>query len=187
MTKKILDFINKCEKWKVEIKELHWSAKNMSQHELCDDIASSISDFEDLVSEVEQSISGKFKNGDLKPDKAEKIGIKEFVEEIISSSQEFLKELEKMGDKYIGIKSECESFIGDMQRKLYLVNFTLKEELKSRLKTKINESMPKNLANHDEVDKFIGRRPKTMKARINQIYRIVKKYGIDSKVYHDKN
>lgn len=187
MTKKILDFINKCEKWKVEIKELHWSAKNMSQHELCDDIASSISDFEDLVSEVEQSISGKFKNGDLKPDKAEKIGIKEFVEEIISSSQEFLKELEKMGDKYIGIKSECESFIGDMQRKLYLVNFTLKEELKNRLKAKINESMPKNLANHDEVDKFIGRRPKTMKARINQIYRIVKKYGIDSKVYHDEN
>ena len=47
--------------------------------------------------------------------------------------------------------------------------------------------MPKNLANHDEVDKFMGRKPKSIKARINQVYRIVKKYGIDSKVYHDEN
>ena len=31
----------------------------------------------------------------------------------------------------------------------------------------------------------MGRRPKTIKARINQIYRIVKRYGIDSKLYHD--
>ena len=126
MNSKILDYINKCEKWKVEIKENHWAANSLSQHELCDDIASSISDFEDLVSEVEQSISGKFKNGDLKPDKAEKIELKAFVEEVISSSQDFLKELDNMGENYIGIKSECESFIGDMQRKLYLVNFTLK-------------------------------------------------------------
>lgn len=187
MNSKILDYINKCEKWKVEIKENHWAANSLSQHELCDDIASSISDFEDLVSEVEQSISGKFKNGDLKPDKAEKIELKAFVEEVISSSQDFLKELDNMGENYIGIKSECESFIGDMQRKLYLVNFTLKEELKERLKAKINESMPKNLSRHDEVDKFMGRKPKSIKARINQIYRIVKKYGIDSKVYHDEN
>ena len=187
MNSKILDYINKCEKWKVEIKENHWAANSLSQHELCDDIASSISDFEDLVSEVEQSISGKFKNGDLKPDKAEKIELKAFVEEVISSSQDFLKDLEGMGENYIGIKSECESFIGDMQRKLYLVNFTLKEELKERLKAKINESMPKNLSRHDEVDKFMGRKPKSIKARINQIYRIVKKYGIDSKVYHDEN
>lgn len=187
MNKTILNFINKCEKWKVEIKENHWAANSLSQHELCDDIASEISDFEDLVSEVEQSISGKFKNGELNPEKAERVELKPFVEEIISSSQEFLKELGDMGEKYIGIKSECEAFIGTMQRKLYLVNFTLKEELKNRLREKINESMPKNLSRHDEVDKFMGRKPKSMKARINQIYRIVKKYGIDSKVYHDES
>ena len=32
----------------------------------------------------------------------------------------------------------------------------------------------------------MGRRPKTIKARINQIYRIVKKYGIDSRKYSDE-
>ena len=185
MNSKILSFVNKCESWKVEIKELHWAAKNLSQHKLCDDIASAISDFEDLVSEVEQSISGKIELNTLNPDKASETNLKDFVEDVISSSKDFLKELEGMGEQYIGIKSECESFIGTMQRNLYLVNFTMKEELKARLKAKINESMPKSLNRHDEVDKFMGRKPKSIKARINQIYRIVKKYGIDSRKYND--
>ena len=187
MNKKILNYINSCEEWKLAIKQLHWDSSNLSQHELCDDIASSISDFEDLVSEVEQSMSGKLKVNSLNPKEYKITSLKSFVEDVISASKDFLKELDGMGEDYIGIKSECESFIGDMQRKLYLVNFTLKEELKERLKAKINESMPKNLSRHDEVDKFMGRKPKSIKARINQIYRIVKKYGIDSKVYHDEN
>lgn len=189
MNKNILNYIEECEAWKVAIKNLHWSAKNMSQHELCDDIADEISNFEDLVSEVEQSISGKIELNGFKPKSYKIVSLKSFVEDVISSSQEFLKRLGKMGDRYIGIKSECESFIGVMQRKLYLVNFTLKEELKRRLRDKINESMPKNPMNvgDDGFDKFMGRRPKSIKARINQIYKIVKKYGIDSRKYNDEH
>lgn len=187
MNKNILNYIEECEGWKVGIKNLHWSADNMSQHELCDDIADEISNFEDLVSEIEQSISGKIKLNGFTPKSYKITSLKSFVEDVISASKSFLKELEGMGEKYIGIKSECETFIGTMQRKLYLVNFTLKEELKKRLRDKINESRPKNLANTVDVDKFMGRRPKTVKARINQIYRIVKKYGIDSRKYHDES
>ncbi len=187
MNKNILNYIEECEGWKVGIKNLHWSADNMSQHELCDDIADEISNFEDLVSEIEQSISGKIKLNGFTPKSYKITSLKSFVEDVISASKSFLKELEGMGEKYIGIKSECETFIGTMQRKLYLVNFTLKEELKKRLRDKINESRPKNLANTVDVDKFMGRRPKTVKARINQIYRIVKKYGIDSRKYNDES
>ena len=186
MNKNILNYIEECEGWKVGIKNLHWSADNMSQHELCDDIADEISNFEDLVSEIEQSISGKIKLNGFTPKSYKITSLKSFVEDVISASKSFLNELEGMGEKYIGIKSECETFIGTMQRKLYLVNFTLKEELKKRLRDKINESRPKNLANIEDVEKFMGRRPKTVKARINQIYRIVKKYGIDSRKYHDE-
>ena len=186
MNKNILNYIEECEAWKVGIKNLHWSADNMSQHELCDDIADEISNFEDLVSEVEQSISGKIKLNGFTPKSYKITSLKSFVEDVISATQSFLKELEGMGEKYVGIKSECETFIGTMQRKLYLVNFTLKEELKKRLRDKVNESRPKNLANTEDVEKFMGRRPKTIKARINQIYRIVKKYGIDSRKYHDE-
>ena len=185
MNKKVLDFVNKLEGYKTAIKQLHWDAKNMSQHELCDDIADSIAEFQDTVSEVEQSITGKLKVNSLKPTEYKIKDLKSFVEDVLDAANSFYKEVKDMGDTYVGMASDCESFLSDMQRKLYLVNFTLKEELKERLRGKINESMPKNLANHDEVDKFMGRRPKTMKARINQIYRIVKRYGIDSKLYHD--
>ena len=189
MNKNILKYIEQCEGWKVGIKNLHWSADNMSQHELCDDIASEISDFEDLVSEVEQSISGKIKLNGFTPKSYKIVSLKSFVEDVISASQDFLKKLDGMGNKYIGIKSECETFIGTMQRKLYLVNFTLKEELKRRLRNRINESMPKNPMKVDDggFDKFMGRRPKSIKARINQIYKIVKKYGIDSRSYNDEH
>ena len=187
MNKKVLDFVNKLEGYKTAIKQLHWDAKNMSQHELCDDIADSIAEFQDTVSEVEQSITGKLKVNSLKPTEYKIKDLKSFVQDVLDETNTFYKEVKDMGDTYVGMASDCESFLSDMQRKLYLVNFTLKEELKERLKAKINESMPKNLANHDEVDKFIGRKPKSIKARINQVYRIVKKYGIDSKIYHDEN
>ena len=112
----------------------------MSQHELCDDIASSISDFEDLVSEVEQSISGKLPLNQLKGTDYNVTSLKGFVEDVIKDAKSFLKELESEDDDYIGMRSDCESFLSDMQRNLYLVNFTLKEEMMNRLKERINES-----------------------------------------------
>ena len=189
MDKSVLAFIEKLELFKTKIKALHWDSNSLSQHELCDDIAERIADFQDQVSEVEQSISGKLPKEMFKPSNQEygEVGtLKEFVENVIEHTNTFYKKLESKGDKYIGMRSDCESFLSDMQRKLYLVNFTLKEELKKRLRDKINESRPKNLANTEDVEKFMGRRPKTIKARINQIYRIVKKYGIDSRKYHDE-
>ena len=154
MNKVILNYIEKCENWKVNIKSLHWSASNLSQHKLCDDIASAISDFEDSVSEVEQSISGKIALNGFTPKDEKVSSLKGFVEGVISDSKSFLNELEGMGEDYVGIKSECETFIGVMQRNLYLVNFTLKEELKKRITEKINESMPKNPMNVND-DGFI--------------------------------
>ena len=189
MNKKVLSFVNKLEGYKTGIKELHWDADNMSQHQLCDDIADRIADFQDQVSEVEQSITGKLAIGNLKPTSYKVTNLKKFVEDVLDETNTFYKSLEDEGDTYTGMKSDCESFLSDMQRNLYLVNFTMKEDLKRRIAMKINESMPKNPMNVDDggFDKFMGRRPKTIKARINQIYRIVKKYGIDSRVYHDEH
>ena len=183
MKKNILNYIEECEAWKVGIKNLHWSADNLSQHELCDDIADEISNFEDLVSEVEQSISGKIKLNGFTPKSYKITSLKSFVEDVISASQSFLKELEGMGEKYVGIKSECETFIGTMQRKLYLVNFTLKEELKKRLRDKINESMYKRI---DNPSKKSRSNVTTLKTRIKHIYDAVKEHGLDSRLYHDE-
>ena len=190
MDKTVLGFIEKLEIFKTKIKALHWDSDNLSQHKLCDEIAESIAEFQDQVSEVEQSISGKLPKNMFRPSNQEygEVGtLKEFVESVIEQTNVFYKKLEGKGDKYIGMRSDCESFLSDMQRKLYLVNFTLKEDLKRRLRNEINESRPKNLSNSADVEKFIGRKPKSIKARINKIYRIVKKYGIDSRRYNDEH
>lgn len=192
MNSKILSFVNKCEGWKTAIKELHWDSKNLSQHKLCDDIADRIADFQDQVSEVEQSISGNLPFNKLKGTPYNVIGLKSFVEDVISDAKKFLKQLEKMGDDYVGMKSDCESFISDMQRNLYLVNFTLKENMKKRIKSMLSEGRPRNIPEKDEdgnqnFDKEKGRRPKSAKARIERIKRIVDKYGLDSRIYGDKN
>lgn len=140
MKKVILDYINKMEGWKTAIKSLHWDADNLSQHKLCDDIADRIADFQDQVSEVEQSITGKLKINTLKGVTYKIKDLKTFVQDVLDETNVFYKKVKKLGDTYAGMASDCESFLSDMQRNLYLVNFTLKEDLRRRLRNKINES-----------------------------------------------
>ena len=181
MNKKILNYIEKCEGWKVGIKNLHWSADNLSQHELCDDIAEEITNFEDLVSEVEQSINGKIKLNGFTPKSYEIDSLKSFVEDVISDTQSFLKELEGMGEKYVGIKSECETFIGNMQRKLYLVNFTLKEELKRRLKERMSEGYRRE---ENIKTTFHGTKPSTEGGLFKRINDITKNGQLNTRTFN---
>ena len=140
MKKYILDFICRLEGQKTAIKSLHWGANSLSQHQLCDDIASTISDYQDKVAEVEQSISGKLPLNNLKGTAYTVKNLKSFVEDVIKSTNYFYSKLKKEGDKYIGMRSDTEAFLSDMQRQLYLVDFTVKEGLKERLRNEINEN-----------------------------------------------
>lgn len=140
----VLTFVNKLEGYKTAVKSLHWNSKNLSQHKLCDDIADRISDFQDQVSEVEQSISGNLPFNKLKGTPYTISNLKNFVNDVISETNKFYKELQDKGDKYIGMRSDVESFLSDMQRNLYLVNFTLKENRISKI---IKEEIDKLLLN----------------------------------------
>lgn len=132
MNKEVFNYICKCEGWKTSIKSLHWDSKNLSQHKLCDDIADRLSDFQDQVSEVEQSISGNLPVNKLKGTEYKVTTLKKFVEDVINDTNSFYKKVKGMGDKYVGMASDCESFMSDMQRNLYLVNFTIKEDFKRK-------------------------------------------------------
>ena len=140
MKKYILDFICNLEGKKSAIKMLHWDANSLSQHKLCDDIATIISDFQDKVSEVEQSISGKLPINNLKGTSYKVTTLKKFVEDVINDTNSFYSKLKNEGDKYIGMRSDTEAVLSDLQRQLYLVDFTVKEGLKERLRNKINEN-----------------------------------------------
>ena len=140
MKKYILDFICQLEGQKSAIKSLHWAAKNLSQHKLCDDIADAIADIQDKVSEVEQSISGKLPVNSLKPKAYKVTTLKDFINDVISGTNEFYSKLQKEGKEYIGMRSDIEAFLSSAQRFSYLVDFTIKEALKQRIRSRINES-----------------------------------------------
>ncbi len=183
MDKTVLAFVNKLEGYKTAIKQLHWDAKNMSQHELCDDIAESIAEFQDTVSEVEQSISGKLKINSLNPTEYKIKDLKSFVEDVLDATNTFYKAIKDKGDTYVGMASDCESFLSDMQRKLYLVNFTMKEDFKREFRKKINEAMYKRV---DNPSKKSRSNVTTLKTRIKHIYDAIKEHGLDSRLYHDE-
>ena len=140
MKKYILDFICQLEGFKTGIKSLHWDSNSLSQHQLCDDIATTISDYQDKVAEVEQSMSGRLPLNKLKGTPYTVKSLKSFVEDVIKSTNEFYSKLKNEGDDYIGMRSDTEAVLSDLQRQLYLVDFTVKEGLKQRLRNKINEN-----------------------------------------------
>lgn len=140
MKKYILSYICNIEGKKSALKQLHWAADNLPQHELCDKIADTLSDFQDKIAEVEQSISGTFKIGKLVPTSYKTTNLKKFVEDVLDDANTFHTKLEKEGDTYKGMRSDVEAFLSDFQRYLYLVDFTMKESLKQRLRSHINEN-----------------------------------------------
>jgi len=180
MNKKVLSFVNKLEGYKTAIKELHWDADNMSQHELCDKIAESIAEFQDTVSEVEQSITGKLATGNLKPVSYKVTTLKKFVEDVLDATNTFYKSLEDEGDTYTGMRSDCESFLSDMQRNLYLVNFTMKEDLKRRIANRINEAYRKE---ENIKTTFHGTKPSTEKGLFKRINDLTKNGQLNTRLF----
>lgn len=181
MNSKVLSFVNKLEGYKTAIKELHWDADNMSQHELCDKIADGIAEFQDTVSEVEQSITGKLATGKLKPVSYKVTSLKKFVEDVLDATNTFYKSLEDEGDNYTGMRSDCESFLSEMQRNLYLVNFTMKEDLKRRLSNRINEGYKRE---ENIKTTFHGTKPSTEKGLFKRINDLTKNGQLNTRVFN---
>lgn len=184
MNKKVLSFVNKLEGYKTAIKELHWDSDSLSQHELCDKIADSIAEFQDTISEVEQSITGKLAIGNLKPVSYKVTSLKKFVEDVLDAANSFYKSIEDEGDTYTGMRSDCESFLSDMQRNLYLVNFTMKEDLKRRLSNRINESWKKE---ENIKTTFHGTKPSTEKGLFKRINDLTKNGQLNTRVFNGVN
>ena len=138
MKPNIIDYISKLESYKTAIKNYHWSSSCMSEHRLMDDIASSVSDNQDEVAEISQGLFGQINKNELKPTKYEISDSRKLLEDIISDTKNFYKTID--GDIFIGLRSVIEAFLGDLNKFQYLLTLCLKEDVKSRLKNKLNES-----------------------------------------------
>lgn len=125
----IKDFIGICEAARLCVKSLHWGSKNMSTHKLMDDVANSLADSEDKISEASQGIIGKFEAGEIKAPELNITDPKEFIEYIIDECTEFHEKLEDK--KFIGIRSEIEAMITNFNQFNLLIDYALHENKKS--------------------------------------------------------
>lgn len=143
MKANVLTFINELESYKTAIKTLHWTSSNMSEHKFFDDVADAVSNIQDTVAEIEQGMHGRIGKRELKPKKYTVRTSKKFLNDLLASTQKFLKTL--TGKEYAGMKSEVETFLGEVNKFFYLLDLCLKEDVARRLKGKLNESKTNNI------------------------------------------
>ena len=146
MTKNVLDYLSKCTGWLAAIQNIHWDANSMSQHKLCDDIKKDFDEFRDIVAEIEQGIDGNIALNDLKSIEYEITDLDKFLKGAKADTLSFYKNLD--GDDYIGMRSECESFLGKLQKYIYLNTFCKKKDLdesKKRIAKIISETVKRFL------------------------------------------
>lgn len=142
MKKFILDYICRLEGFKTACQNIHWSSRNMSQHKLFDDISESIRKHQDDISEVAQGIEGNRLSFNTLNGIAYKIETPaKFIDDMLKCTMDFYSKLEKLGNEYVGMKSDVEAYISELQKYQYLLDFTVKEELKRRLKNRLNENV----------------------------------------------
>ena len=143
MKRNILSFVNKLQSYKTAIKNLHWSAKNMSEHKLWDEIADTVADTQDEVAEIAQGIFGNIKLNELKPRRYNITNSKKTLSDITKDTKFFYATI-KRGEQFVGLRSVVENFIAELEKYQYLMNFCIKEDIKRTIRNSINESKKKN-------------------------------------------
>lgn len=137
MKQNIMKYIDILEGYKSYIKNCHWSAKNMSEHKLCDEIADTISENQDEIAEIAQGLFGQIKMKELKPKGMNFSSTKELLKQLINDTNKFYKSIN--GDKFIGMRSVVEAFLGELNKYQYLIDLCLKEDINRRLKSNLTE------------------------------------------------
>ena len=143
MKRNILSFINKLQSYKTAIKNLHWSAKNMSEHKLWDEIADLVADTQDEIAEIAQGVFGNIKLNELKPRRYNINNSKKTLTDITKDTKLFYSTI-KRGEQFVGLRSVVENFIAELEKYQYLMNFCIKEDIKRNIKSSINETKQTN-------------------------------------------
>ena len=149
MKTNIINYINKLQGYKTAIKNLHWSSKHMNEHKLLDEIADSVANNQDEIAEMCQGIYGKIKLNELKPKRYKITNSKKMILDMIRDTKSFYSSIK--GRDLSGVRSVVESFIGELNKFVYLMEMCLKEDIKRNLKTNLNESNMKITINENQL------------------------------------
>lgn len=128
-----LDYINFLEGIKTHCKTMHWAIANVNvkdkrgAHIYLDDFLGIVSNYQDMIAEVTQGILGNYITNSSVKGKAVPRGVAEtpydLCQWLLDNVINFYDSLDI--STYIGIKSETETFIKDIQRYNYLFSLCI--------------------------------------------------------------
>lgn len=114
-----INYINKLEGFKTKCKNLHWAAPKKNIHVYLDDFLGIISDFQDTIAEGYMGILGRMQPNVVKGIPCETLNAIDFIEEVKNTAIVFYDKIPQE-TIYVGIRSECEVFIQNINKYKYL-------------------------------------------------------------------
>lgn len=114
-----IDFLNQIEGWKTRCKNLHWAAPKKNIHVYLDDFLNILSDYQDGLAEGYMGILGQMPSTCIAGIAPKSGNAWDFIKEVKDSTMKFYNSI-PTGTVYVGIKSECETFIQNINKFDYL-------------------------------------------------------------------
>lgn len=115
-----LNFINQLEGWKTKCKNLHWAASKNNVHVRLDEFLEIISDYQDTVAEGIMGVLGiHLGPNDVAGNPGNATNATQLVEEVKSGTIAYYSQIPN-NPLYSGLKSECETFIQNVNKYSYL-------------------------------------------------------------------
>lgn len=120
---KFIDFINRLEGWKTKCKNLHWASFKKNIHTYLDDFLTVLSEYQDGLAEEEMGIYGRMLPNVIVGTASMATNAKEFIDEVRAATLAFYEGLPQDA-LHAGIRSECETFIHNINKYRYLFSLT---------------------------------------------------------------
>lgn len=120
---KFIDFINRLEGWKTKCKNLHWASFKKNIHTYLDDFLTVLSEYQDGLAEEEMGIYGRMLPNVIVGTASMATNAKEFIDEVRAATLTFYEGLPQDA-LHAGIRSECETFIHNINKYRYLFSLT---------------------------------------------------------------
>lgn len=118
--KTFVDFICQLEGWKTKCKNLHWAAKKNNIHVRLDEFLEIISDYQDTVAEgIIGVLHTHLGPNDVKGDPGNITNANDFIDDVLTKTLDFYIQIPD-DSQYAGLKSECETFIFNVNKYSYL-------------------------------------------------------------------
>ena len=114
-----INFLNQLEGWQTKCKNLHWSAPKKNIHVYLDEFLSILSDYQDGLAEGYQGILGKMAPNAIKGISSDTLNATDFIQEVKLGTLKFYESIPQE-TVYKGITSECETFIQNINKYIYL-------------------------------------------------------------------